>query len=92
MRELPLTLQRRSSGHLLPVTKMSAREAVLFFGGLLSARTKALGRSSILLRYHTFLKWRYKVLEGAIRLRARDIIRQTCEELEAGVPTKTLGS
>ena len=38
-------------------------------------------------RYHIVwsTKYRYKVLEGDIRLRARDIIRQTCEELGVGI-------
>ncbi len=38
-------------------------------------------------RYHIVwsTKYRYKVLEGAIGLRARDMIRQTCEELGVGI-------
>lgn len=34
-------------------------------------------------RYHVVwsTKYRYKVLEGAIRVRARDVIRQTCAEM-----------
>ena len=38
-------------------------------------------------RYHIVwsTKYRYKVLEGRIRLRARDIIRQTCEELGVAI-------
>ena len=44
-------------------------------------------------RYHIVwaTKYRYKVLTGRIRLRARDIIRQTCDELGVSIVKGLLG-